>query len=95
MAEEPDAMAVFDQWADAFVSHVAEKGKVKPGKYRAYGHRTPFHLWDSLRTKWRGLRMALGVPLPGTSPAIQQEQNLNRDTGLRYKKGVGAKLRDS
>ncbi|HET9512953.1 MAG TPA: NAD(P)H-dependent oxidoreductase [Gemmatimonadales bacterium] len=93
MAEEPEAMRIFDQWTDEFVSHVAEKGKVQPGRYRAYGHRTPFHAWDNLRTKWRGLRMALGVPQPGTSPAIQQERNLNRDTGIAYKKGLGARLR--
>jgi hypothetical protein len=47
-----------------------------------------------LRTKWRGLRMALGVPVPGTSPAIQQELDLNRDAGIRYKRGEGKKRRD-
>jgi hypothetical protein len=51
-------------------------------------------LGADLKTKWRAARMALGVPVPGTSPAIQQEQGLNRDVGVLYKKGKGDKLRD-
>jgi hypothetical protein len=31
--------------------------------------------------------MMIGKPVPGTSPAIQQEQGLNRDVGVLYKKG--------
>ena len=53
----------------------------------------PPHVWADLKTKSRGLRMALGVPIPGTSPAIQHERNLNRDATIFYKKGEGAKLR--
>ena len=94
MEGEPELQPVFDEWTDAFADHVATKGKVKPGEYRAYGHRAPFHLWADLKTKWRGLRMALGVPVPGTSPAIQQQRGLNRDATILYKKGEGAKLRD-
>jgi hypothetical protein len=94
MADEPTLLHAFDEWTDSFSSHVAGKGKVTPGEYRAYGHRAPFHLWADLKTKWRGLRMALGMPIPGTSPAIQQERNLNRDATIFYKKGEGAKLRD-
>ena len=94
MVEAAGPMRLFDQWTDAFAHHVEKKGKVKPGKYRAFGHRTPFHLVESLRIKWRGLRMALGRPVPGTSPAVQQELNLNRDATVWYKKGEGAKLRD-
>ena len=95
MVEERDVMSEFDAWTDAFVKHVAKKGKVKPGQYRAYGYRPPSHLWADLKTKWRGLRMLLGRPIPGTSPAIQKERGLNRDVGIFYKKGEGAKLRGS
>jgi len=57
--------------------------------------RTPWTQWGAIfKTKWRGLRMALGFPIPGTSPAIQQERGLNRDATIFYKKGEGAKLRD-
>ena len=94
MASEPDLLREFDEWTDAFVEHVAKKGKVSPNEYRASGYRAPPHLWADLKTKRRGLRMALGFPIPGTSPAIQQERGLNRDATISYKKGEGAKLRD-
>jgi multimeric flavodoxin WrbA len=94
MASEPDLLREFDEWTDAFVGHVAKKGKVNPNEYRAFGYRAPRHLWADLKTKWRGLRMALGFPVPGSSPAIQQERGLNRDATIFYKKSEGAKLRD-
>ena len=94
MEGEPGVYRDFDEWTAAFAGYVTQKGKVKPGDYRAYGYHPPFHLWADLRTKWRGLRMALGRPIPGTSPAIQQQQGLNRDATIFYKKGEGAKLRD-
>jgi hypothetical protein len=94
LAGEPDVLDTFDEWTRAFASHVSAKGEVKPGEYRAYGYRPPSHFVADLKTKWRGLRMALGVPIAGTSPALQHEQNLNRDAGVFYKKGEGAKLRD-
>lgn len=94
MVEEPDLLRAFDGWTDSFTGHVSKKGKVPPGEFRAYGHRAPFHFWADIKTKWRGLRMALGRPIPGTSPAIQQERNLNRDATIFYKRGEGAKRRD-
>jgi NADPH-dependent FMN reductase len=94
MDGEPELQPAFDEWTDGFADHVARKGRVKPGEYRAYGHRAPSHLWADLKTKWRGLRMALGVPIPGTSPAIQQQRGLNRDATIFYKRGEGARLRD-
>jgi hypothetical protein len=95
MGAQPESLGEFDAWTDAFSEFVAGKGKVKPGRWRAFGYKAPFHLWESLQTKWRGLRMALGRPQPGTSPAKQQELNLNRDTGVLYKEGLGARLRRS
>ena len=94
MVEQPQVTREFDHWTAAFARHVEAKGKIEPGPYRAYDYRPPSHFLADLRTKWRGLRMALGIPTPGTSPAIQQERGLNRDTGVRYKRSEGAKLRD-
>jgi hypothetical protein len=94
MASEPDLLREFDEWTDAFADHVAKKGKVSPNEYRAFGYQAPPHLRADLKTKWRGLRMALGFPIPGTSPAVQQERGLNRDATISYKKSEGAKLRD-
>ncbi len=93
MVNEPQLLIGFDQWADALVHHVATKGKVPPGRYRAAGYDPPSHLAADLKTKWEAARMALGVPVPGTSPALQQERGLNRDVGVFYKRGEGDKLR--
>jgi multimeric flavodoxin WrbA len=93
MMEEPEVLHQFDQWTAAFADYVARKGKVKPGQYRAYGYRPPSHLWADLKTKLRGLRMLLRRPIPGTSPAIQQDLGLNRESSIFYKRGEGAKLR--
>jgi hypothetical protein len=91
---EPDVLAAFDGWVEAFVAQVAAKGRVEPGKYRAYGYDPPSHFIADIKTKWRGLRMALGIPVPGTSPARQQDQGINRETSMFYKKSEGAKLRE-
>jgi hypothetical protein len=93
MVEDPDVLGEFDAWTAAFASHVAKKGKVESGKYRAFGYRPPGHLWADLKTKWRGLRMALGFPVPGSSPAIQLAKGLNRDRGIFIRRGEGKKLR--
>jgi hypothetical protein len=87
-------LRAFDGWADAFATHVATKGRVKPNEFRAAGYVPPPHLGADLKTKWQAARMMVGMPVPGTSPAIQQEQGLNRDVGVLYKKGEGDKLRD-
>jgi len=94
LAEEPELLSGFDAWTAAFASHVARKGKVPPNRYRAYCYTPPSHLLADLKTKWRGLRMALGRPVPGSSPALQQDLGLNRDATLSYKKSEGEKLRD-
>ncbi len=88
MVDEPNVMNAFDSWTDAFAAHVVKKGRVTPGEYRAYGHRPPSHIIPDLKTKWRGLRMLLGRPIPGTSPAIQQERGLNRDASIFYKRST-------
>lgn len=85
MVGEAQVMEAFDAWTDAFAGHVATKGPVTPGRYRAHGYRPPSHFLADLKTKWRGFRMAIGRPIPGTSPAIQQERGLNRDATLAYK----------
>ncbi|MEO8199552.1 MAG: NAD(P)H-dependent oxidoreductase [Gemmatimonadota bacterium] len=93
LSGRPEVLAQFDQWTDMLVRHVSEKGKVSPAKYRAFGYRPPSHLWADIKTKWRGVRMALGIPIPGTSPEIQQRKGLNRDATVHYKRGEGKKLR--
>jgi NADPH-dependent FMN reductase len=94
IASEPNVYREFDQWIDRFTAFVGHKGKVEPGKYRAYGYQPPKHLWNDLKLKWREVQMGLGAPPVGSSPAAQQNQGLNQDATFTPKKGEGAKLRD-
>lgn len=88
MATETSIFHDFDAWTEAFAEFVAQKGKVEPGKYRAYGYKPPGHLWADLKLKWREFRMGLGVPPAGSSPAKQQELGLNRDATLLPKEST-------
>jgi hypothetical protein len=57
VAADAAVLDAFDTWRRQFVDHVARKGKVEPGRYRAFGYRTPSHRWADVRLKWRELRM--------------------------------------
>ena len=94
MVKDEPFMAAFDRWADAFAAHVGAKGKVEPGRWRAYGHEAPGHRWADAKLKWRAVRMGLGVPPAGSSPAEQQALGLNDDRTLRVTKSEGEKLRE-
>ncbi len=94
MARESDVMARFDGWTDSVAAFVRSKGKVEPGTWRAFGFERPGHLWKDAKLLWRDVRMRLGVPPAGSSPAEQQQMGLNEDTGLRAPKSEGEKLRD-
>ncbi len=94
MVKEDGFMTCFDGWTERFAEFVARKGKVPPGKWRAYGFEKPGHRWNSVKLLWRDTRMRLGVPPKGSSPAQQQDLGLNDDTGLRATKSEGEKLRE-
>lgn len=94
METETDVFADFDAWTDAFAEFARAKGKVEPGKYRAYGYEAPGHLLKDLKAKWREVWTGLGYPPEGSSPARQQELDLNRDETLTPKKSEGEKLRE-
>lgn len=79
--------AAFDAWVDRFARFVRDKGKVLPGKYRAYGYEPPAHRAADIRLGWRMLRMAAGRPRQGSSPQRQQDLGLNQDATFSYKKG--------
>jgi hypothetical protein len=94
MIREEAFMRAFDAWSDRFAAFVAQKGKVEPGRYRAYGYTAPGHRWADLKLKWRDLRMKAGAAPDGSSPEAQAELGLNRDTGLRATRSEGEKLRE-
>ena len=83
MALDADFLRAFDEWTDYFAAYVRQKGKVPPGRYRAFGYHPPSHHLDDLKLKWRELRMSAGLPPAGSSPAEQQALDLNRDATFR------------
>ena len=94
MVREDAIMQAFDAWSDRFADFVAGKGKVEPGRYRAYGYTAPGHRWADLKLKWRETRMKAGYPPKGSSPAAQEEMGLNHDSGRTATQSEGEKLRD-
>lgn len=83
MAEDARVMGEVARFADDFVGFVRQKGKVPPGRFRAFGHEPPGHLLQDAKLGWRDLRMRVGHPRAGSSPAKQQEAGLNEDVTLR------------
>lgn len=94
MVREPEFMAAFYAWIDAFAAHVAGKGKVEPGRWRAFGHEAPGHRWADAKLLWRSARMRIGKATEGSSPRVQEELGLNRDAVLQTLKSEGERLRE-
>jgi multimeric flavodoxin WrbA len=94
MIKENEFMVLFTGWVKDFEHFVQRKGKVSPNKYRAFGYKPPKHLWANVEDGIRYFRMMAGKPAKGSSPQLQQDLDLNRDTTWHTKKGEGEKLRD-
>jgi len=93
MIRNIDVLQTFDGWTDEFAGFVQGKGKVHPGKYRAYGYDAPRHLLRDAQLLWRDVRMRAGVPPKDLSRAQQQELGLNRDKTWSPHESEGEKLR--
>ena len=87
-------LETFEKWTREFQHYISQKGKVHSNKYRAYGYRPPSHHWADVKDGIKYFRMMIGKPVEDTSPAIQQELDLNRGATWHPKKGEGEKLRD-
>ncbi|MEJ7813420.1 MAG: NAD(P)H-dependent oxidoreductase [Gemmatimonadaceae bacterium] len=94
MIREDEFMRTFDAWTDAFAAHVGAKGKVEPGRWRAYGYQTPGHRWADAKLAWRSVRLRVGRAPEGSSPRAQEELGLNDDAILRAKMSEGERLRE-
>ncbi len=94
MVRDSEFMLAFDAWAAEFARFVGAKGKVEPGRWRAFGYEAPGHRWADAKLKWRELRIGLGVPRDGSSPAVQQAMGLNDDERLRTERSEGSRLRE-
>ena len=93
MAHDGAFMQGFDAWADRFIAFVRAKGKVPPGKFRAYGYEPPGHFWADMKLTVRDRMLRLGKAPANSSPEAQQREDLNRDRHLNPKEGEGARLR--
>lgn len=95
MAADQSAITAFDNWTEAFADFVQRKGKVPPGKYRAYGYTPPPHRWNEIKNGWRHFRLMMRKPPAGSSPAAQQNADLNGEPfTFDYKKSEGQRLRN-
>ncbi len=91
---EKDYMAAFTNWVQSTVQFVSQKGKVRPGKYRAFGFKAHTKLWDELMSGLRALKLRFGKAPKNSSPEKQLKLKLNKNTTLHPKKFEGEKLRD-
>jgi len=94
MIAEAEFMRAFDAWTDRFAAFVGAKGKVEPGRWRAYGYEPPGHRWADVKLAWRDVRMRVGRAPAGSSPRLQDELGLNQDVVLSRQKSEGERLRE-
>lgn len=93
MATDVTFLKSFDAWSDRFAEFVTQKGKVEPGKYRAFDRKPPSHHWPDVKLWWRDRKMRIGLAPEGSSPKLQEELGMNRDVTLTPEKSEGEKLR--
>ena len=93
MVADENVMSQFDTWTGKFIGFVREKGRVDPGKYRAYGYKPPSHLLNEISLGWKYFRMMIGKPVRNSSSWYQEKFGLNKDATLRPRRGEGKKLR--
>ncbi len=94
MIREAEFMRASDEWTNSLAAYVAQKGKIKPDKYRAYGFEAPTHRWSDAKLKRREIRMGNGLPPAGSSSAEQQALGLNDDVTLRPARSERNRLGD-
>lgn len=87
-------MLAFNTWVKEFTDFVKVKGKVEPGKYRAYGFKPHTNLWDELLSGIRAFKLRFGKAPINSSPEVQMKLNLNKNNTLHPKKIEGEKLRE-
>ena len=94
MIREEEFMTTFQKWVTDFQVFVMQKGKVPPGRYRAYGFKKPTNLWDEAKTGIRSWMLRFGITPDNSSPEKQKELQLNKDITLHPSKSEGEKLRE-
>jgi hypothetical protein len=92
--EEKEFIKTFEGWIKKFEGYVQKKGKITPGKFRAYGHKHSPNLWQEAKTGIRSWMLRFGKAPKGSSPWYQEKYGLNKDTTFKPKKSEGEKLRE-
>lgn len=94
VVNDTDFIEAFNTWVNNFSTFVEQKGKVEPGRHRAYGYKVPFRPIQELKTGIRSWKLRFGLEPDDSSPGKQKELNLNKDVTLYPAKSEGEKLRE-
>ncbi|MEO6000622.1 MAG: hypothetical protein ABIN89_27490 [Chitinophagaceae bacterium] len=94
MIEDEQFMAAFKNWVENFRSFVSTKGKITPGKFRAYDYKKPTNLWQEAKTGIRSWMLRFGITPENSSVDMQKKLGLNNDITLTPSKSEGEKLRE-
>lgn len=94
MILENEFMEAFQHWIKEFKDFVRTKGKVHPGKYRAFDYKKPINLWKEAKTGFRSWMLRFGITPDHSSNERQKELQLNKDTVWNPSKSEGKKLRE-
>ncbi len=94
MVGDDHFMTAFENWVESFRTFVDDKGKVTPGKYRAYGFQKPTNLWQEAKTGIRSWMLRFGITQENASADTQKKMGLNHDITLTPSKSEGEKLRE-
>ncbi len=94
MIAENEFMSSFAGWVKGFQDFAGNKGKITPGRYRAYGYKRPTNLWKEAKTGIRSWMLRFGITPENSSVEKQKELGLNKDTTLHPAKSEGEKLRE-
>lgn len=88
MVHDSGTMEAFDSWVARFQKFVEAKGKVRPGKFRAFGYEAPAHKWGDMKLKWRQIQMSTTGGPKGSSPRKQHDMELSKDATFDYHKSA-------
>lgn len=95
MYADQSSMASFDSWVNDFATFVATKGKVEPGKYRAFGSKPSNTIVEEAKLGWRHFMLMMNRPPDGSSPEKQQTLDIVKEPVTFFdKKSEGKRLRE-
>jgi hypothetical protein len=86
-------MGKFENGVDSFEKFEEGKGKIKRGRYRAFGYKQPPHFWGELKTGLRALMLRFGKAPARFFTTKKRDLHLNKNTTRHPKKTEGKKLR--